>query len=50
MMLITNNPFDYQYISQGQTTVASIDDGDELQATDVSAILNVLTMKPLLPS
>ena len=36
MLLITSNPFDYQFISQGQTTVASIDDGDELQATDVS--------------
>uniref|UniRef100_A0A8K9XKA2 Myosin heavy chain 7 n=1 Tax=Oncorhynchus mykiss TaxID=8022 RepID=A0A8K9XKA2_ONCMY len=34
MMLITNNPYDYQFISQGETTVASIDDGDELCATD----------------
>ncbi|XP_078147516.1 myosin-7-like [Centroberyx gerrardi] len=34
MMLITTNPYDYQYISQGQTTVASIDDADELMATD----------------
>ncbi|KAM6976546.1 myosin-7-like [Aplochiton taeniatus] len=34
MLLITNNPYDYSYISQGQTTVASIDDGDELIATD----------------
>ena len=30
MLLITNNPYDYQFISQGQTTVASIDDRDEL--------------------
>ncbi|CAB1317444.1 unnamed protein product, partial [Coregonus sp. 'balchen'] len=34
MLLITNNPYDYQFISQGETTVASIDDGDELCATD----------------
>ncbi|XP_058622084.1 myosin-7-like isoform X1 [Onychostoma macrolepis] len=34
MLLITNNPFDYCFISQGETQVASIDDGDELVATD----------------
>lgn len=37
MLLITTNPYDYQFISQGQTTVASIDDADELIATDVSS-------------
>lgn len=36
MLLITNNPYDYAYISQGETTVASINDGEELVATDVS--------------
>uniref|UniRef100_A0A8C5PGQ6 Myosin-7 n=1 Tax=Leptobrachium leishanense TaxID=445787 RepID=A0A8C5PGQ6_9ANUR len=34
MMLVTNNPYDYSYISQGEVTVASIDDSDELIATD----------------
>ncbi|XP_028814710.1 myosin-7-like [Denticeps clupeoides] len=34
MLLITANPYDYAYISQGETTVASINDGDELMATD----------------
>ncbi|MBN3291239.1 MYH7 protein, partial [Polypterus senegalus] len=34
MMLVTNNPYDYAFISQGETTVASIDDADELMATD----------------
>ncbi|XP_040210384.1 myosin-7 [Rana temporaria] len=34
MMLVTNNPYDYAYISQGETTVASIDDTEELLATD----------------
>ena len=36
MLLITNNPYDYSYISQGETTVASINDSEELMATDVS--------------
>ncbi|XP_042574144.1 myosin-7 [Cyprinus carpio] len=34
MLLITNNPYDYAYISQGETTVASINDSEELLATD----------------
>ncbi|XP_045920302.1 myosin-6-like [Micropterus dolomieu] len=34
MLLITNNPYDYAFISQGETTVGSIDDADELMATD----------------
>ncbi|TWW73349.1 Myosin-7 Myosin heavy chain 7 [Takifugu flavidus] len=34
MMLITNNPYDYAYISQGETTVTSINDAEELMATD----------------
>lgn len=36
MLLITNNPYDYSYASQGEVTVASIDDSEELLATDVS--------------
>ncbi|CAM5100495.1 unnamed protein product [Natator depressus] len=34
MMLVTNNPYDYAFISQGETTVTSIDDAEELLATD----------------
>nr|BAO24698.1 myosin heavy chain 2 [Lethenteron camtschaticum] len=34
MLLITNNPYDYVFISQGEITVPSLDDGDELMATD----------------
>ncbi|XP_056913437.1 myosin-7-like isoform X1 [Takifugu flavidus] len=34
MLLITNNPYDYAFISQGETTVASINDSEELMATD----------------
>ncbi|XP_062376915.1 myosin-7-like [Sardina pilchardus] len=34
MLLITSNPYDYAFISQGETQVASIVDADELMATD----------------
>lgn len=34
--LITTNPYDFPMCSQGQITVASIDDKVELEATDVS--------------
>ncbi|KAM8850240.1 myosin-7-like [Spinachia spinachia] len=34
MLLITNNPYDYAFISQGETQVTSIDDSEELIATD----------------
>ncbi|KAI4893120.1 hypothetical protein NFI96_020629 [Prochilodus magdalenae] len=34
MLLVTQNPYDYAFISQGETTVASIDDAEELMATD----------------
>ncbi|XP_053197101.1 myosin heavy chain, fast skeletal muscle-like [Scomber japonicus] len=33
-LLITNNPFDYPFVSQGEISVASIDDSEELMATD----------------
>lgn len=36
LLLITTNPFDYPFISQGEILVASIDDAEELLATDVS--------------
>lgn len=45
MLLITNNPYDYAYISQGETTVKSIDDKEELMATDVSPTAFVKTNK-----
>ncbi|NXA16418.1 MYH6 protein, partial [Sapayoa aenigma] len=34
MLLVTSNPYDYGYVSQGEVTVASIDDAEELMATD----------------
>ncbi|XP_074519794.1 myosin-4-like [Halichoeres trimaculatus] len=33
-LLITTNPYDYPFVSQGEISVASIDDSDELMATD----------------
>ncbi|XP_058415243.1 myosin-2 isoform X1 [Diceros bicornis minor] len=34
MLLITTNPYDYPYVSQGEISVPSIDDQEELMATD----------------
>lgn len=36
MLLVSANPYDYHFCSQGVTTVESMDDGQELMATDVS--------------
>ncbi|XP_064890536.1 myosin-3 isoform X2 [Columba livia] len=36
MLLITANPYDYPFISQGEISVASIDDQEELVATDAA--------------
>ena len=41
MTLITTNPYDFPMCSQGQITVASIDDKEELDATDVSQCLQL---------
>uniref|UniRef100_A0A8C0IYL9 Myosin-7B n=1 Tax=Chelonoidis abingdonii TaxID=106734 RepID=A0A8C0IYL9_CHEAB len=34
MLLLSLNPYDYHFCSQGVTTVDNLDDGDELMATD----------------
>ncbi|XP_021094107.1 myosin-2 [Heterocephalus glaber] len=34
MLLITTNPYDYPFVSQGEISVPSIDDQEELMATD----------------
>ena len=36
LLLITTNPYDFAFISQGEISVKSINDADELIATDVS--------------
>lgn len=35
MLLVTTNPYDYHFCSQGVTTVEGISDGEELRLTDV---------------
>ncbi|XP_054026538.1 myosin-3-like [Dryobates pubescens] len=44
MLLITANPHDYPFISQGEISVASIDDQEELVATD--AAMDILCFSP----
>nr|XP_028591607.1 myosin-7B-like [Podarcis muralis] len=34
MLLLSSNPYDYHFCSQGVTTVDNLDDGEELLATD----------------
>ncbi|KAI3357905.1 hypothetical protein L3Q82_016286 [Scortum barcoo] len=34
MLLVTTNPYDYHFCSQGETKVQSINDGEELKLTD----------------
>ncbi|XP_061689764.1 myosin, heavy chain 7B, cardiac muscle, beta a [Syngnathoides biaculeatus] len=34
MLLVSSNPYDYHFCSQGVTTVENVDDGSELMATD----------------
>ncbi|XP_056406586.1 myosin-4-like [Hyla sarda] len=44
MLLITTNPYDFPYVSQGEITVASIDDQEELMATDTA--IDILGFNP----
>ncbi|NXT27583.1 MYH3 protein, partial [Syrrhaptes paradoxus] len=44
MLLVTPNPYDYPFISQGEVSVASIDDQEELVATD--AAMDILGFSP----
>ena len=39
MLLVSTNPYDYHFCSQGVTTVESMDDGQELMGTDVRLYL-----------
>ena len=36
MCKLSNNIYDYHFVSQGKVTVASIDDSEEFGITDVS--------------
>ncbi|XP_061317896.1 myosin-1B-like [Pezoporus flaviventris] len=44
MLLITTNPYDYLYVSQGEITVPSINDQEELMATDTA--IDILGFTP----
>ncbi|XP_073446896.1 myosin-4-like [Dendrobates tinctorius] len=44
MLLVTTNPYDYPWISQGEITVKSIDDTEELVATDTA--IDILGFTP----
>ena len=33
---LSNDIYEYYYVSQGKTTIPNVDDGEELQLTDVS--------------
>ncbi|EHH57730.1 Myosin heavy chain 8 [Macaca fascicularis] len=44
MLLITTNPYDYAFVSQGEITVPSIDDQEELMATD--SAIDILGFTP----
>uniref|UniRef100_A0A6I8NUQ6 Myosin heavy chain 3 n=1 Tax=Ornithorhynchus anatinus TaxID=9258 RepID=A0A6I8NUQ6_ORNAN len=44
LLLITTNPYDYPFISQGEILVASIDDTEELLATD--SAIDILGFTP----
>ncbi|NWH28178.1 MYH3 protein, partial [Grus americana] len=44
MLLMTTSPYDYCFISQGEISVASIDDQEELVATDAS--IDILGFSP----
>ncbi|XP_054702360.1 myosin heavy chain, skeletal muscle, adult-like [Grus americana] len=44
MLLITTNPYDYHFMSQGEVSVPSIDDQEELMATD--SAIDILGFTP----
>ncbi|KAM4673588.1 myosin heavy chain, skeletal muscle, adult-like isoform 1-T1 [Amazona ochrocephala] len=44
MLLITTNPYDFHFVSQGEVTVPSIDDQEELMATD--SAIDILGFTP----
>lgn len=39
MLLLSMNPYDYHFCSQGVITVDNMNDGEELIATDVRALV-----------
>jgi len=49
MCLLGADIYEYNYVSQGKITIPNVDDGEELQLTDVSESVNpVVTTQELL--
>jgi len=40
MCLLGSDIYEYNYVSQGKITIPNVDDGEELQLTDVSESVN----------
>jgi hypothetical protein len=40
MCLLGSDVYEYNYVSQGKITIPNVDDGEELQLTDVSESAN----------
>lgn len=40
-MLLSDNIYDYHYVSQGKIEIANVDDGEELRLTDVSLLFSI---------
>lgn len=38
MLLLSDDIHDYYYVSQGKTEIAGLDDGEEMDLTDVSKL------------
>ena len=38
MCELSDNIYDYHFVSQGKTTIPSVDDGEEMHLADVSAM------------
>jgi hypothetical protein len=48
MYSLTDNIYDYPTVSQGKLTIPNVDDGEELELTDVSKIDRLLLTDPCL--
>jgi hypothetical protein len=48
MCALTDNIYDYPTVSQGKLTIPNVDDGEELELTDVSKIDRFLGTDPYL--
>lgn len=45
---MSNNVYDYVFVSQGKVTIPNVDDGEECTLTDVSLQSSCLKMSPFL--